>query len=151
MPPGDEPSQNSSPLPVDEMWRALQSRVSRIENVPLRRLLETVLAQHGERLRIWPAALMVHHAYRGGLLEHVLKLAEVGEALARAYDADADLIVAGAILHDIGKIEELEYGEVTSYSKRGNTIGHITLGVMMVRDAARTIEGFPDDLLVRIE
>jgi len=151
MPPGDEPSQNSSPLPVDEMWRALQSRVSRVENVPLRRLLETVLAQHGERLRIWPAALMVHHAYRGGLLEHVLKIAEVGEALARAYNADADLIVAGAILHDIGKIEELQYGEVTSYSKRGNTIGHITLGVMMVRDAARTIEGFPDDLLVRIE
>lgn len=149
---GDEPSQNSSPpLPLDEMWRVLQSRVSRVENVWLRGLLEMILSQHGARLRIWPAALMVHHAYRGGLLEHVLKLAEVGDALARAYDADADLIVAGAILHDIGKTEELDYGEVTSYSKRGNAIGHITLGVMIVRDAARTIDGFPDDLLVRIE
>jgi 3'-5' exoribonuclease len=133
------------------MWRVLQSRVSRVENVWLRGLLEMILSQHGARLRIWPAALMVHHAYRGGLLEHVLKLAEVGDALARAYNADADLIVAGAILHDIGKTEELDYGEVTSYSKRGNTIGHITLGVMIVRDAARTIDGFPDDLLVRIE
>jgi len=71
--------------------------------------------------------------------------------MAAAYHVDADLIFAGAVLHDIGKIEELRYDEATSYSKRGNLIGHITMGVMMVRDAARTIEGFPEDILTRVE
>jgi 3'-5' exoribonuclease len=146
--------QNSIPgasRSLDEMWSDLQSRVTHVENVWVRRLLETILDRHGDRLRVWPAAMMVHHAYRGGLLEHVLKLAEVGEALAAAYGADADLIFAGAVLHDVGKIEELRYDEATSYTTRGNLIGHITMGVMLVRDAAGTIEGFPDALLTRIE
>jgi 3'-5' exoribonuclease len=140
-----------APRPVEEMWSELQSRVARVGNVWVRQLLEGMLDRHGDRPRIWPAALMVHHAYRGGLLEHVLKLAEVGDALATAYGADADLVLAGAVLHDVGKIEELRYDEATSYTTRGNLIGHITIGVILVRDAARTIEGFPDDLLTRIE
>jgi 3'-5' exoribonuclease len=93
----------------------------------------------------------VHHAYRGGLLEHVLKLAEVGETLARAYGADADLLLAGAVLHDIGKLEELTYDGVASYSRAGNLVGHITIGVSMVREAAAAIAGFPDGLRHRIE
>lgn len=141
----------SSPRPVDEMWSELQSRVARVQNPWVRRLLATILDRHGDRLRVWPAALIVHHAYRGGLLEHVLKLAEVGDAMATAYGADADLIFAGAVLHDVGKIDELRYDEVTSYTTRGTLVGHITLGVMLVREAARSIDGFPDDLLTRIE
>ena len=133
------------------MWNELQSRVARVGNTWVRQLLVAILDRHGDRLRVWPAALMVHHAYRGGLLEHVLKLAEAGDAMAAAYNVDGDLIFAGAVLHDIGKLDELRYDEATSYSKRGNLIGHITMGVMMVRDAARTIEGFPEDILTRIE
>lgn len=147
----DQNPMPTAPRPVEEMWIELQSRVARVGNLWVRQLLERMLDRHGDRLRIWPAALMVHHAYRGGLLEHVLKLAEVGDALATAYGADADLILAGAVLHDVGKIEELRYDEATSYTTRGNLIGHITIGVILVRDAARTIEGFPDDLLTRIE
>ena len=148
---GDRQTISSPPRPLDEMWSALQSRVARVGNTWVRQLLSAILDRHGERLRIWPAALMVHHAYRGGLLEHVLKLVEAGDAMAAAYGADADLLLAGAVLHDIGKIEELRYDEATSYSTRGNLIGHITIGVMMVRDAARAIEGFPEDILTRIE
>ena len=147
----DQNAMPTAPRPVEEMWSELQSRVARVENAWVRQLLETVLDRHGDRLRIWPAALMVHHAYRGGLLEHVLKLVEVGTGLATAYGADADLIVAGAVLHDVGKIEELGYDETTSYTTRGNLIGHITIGVTLVRDAARAIDGFPGDLLTRIE
>jgi 3'-5' exoribonuclease len=143
--------QPSSPRPVEEMWSELQSRVARVENAWVRRLLATILDRHGDRLRVWPAALIVHHAYSGGLLEHVLKLAEVGDAMAKAYGADADLILAGAVLHDVGKIDELRYDEATSYTTRGNLIGHITMGVMLVREAARSIEGFPEPLLTRIE
>jgi 3'-5' exoribonuclease len=140
-----------APRPIDEMWQELEGRVARVGNPWVRQLLTRLLERHGDRLRIWPAALTVHHAYRGGLLEHVLKLAEVGELLAGAYAADNDLLLAGALLHDLGKVEELQYDQATSYSTRGNLIGHITLGVMMVRDAARQIDGFPEDLQTRIE
>ncbi|MEO8076290.1 MAG: HD domain-containing protein, partial [Acidobacteriota bacterium] len=105
--------------------------------------------------RVLPSAflenLKVHHAYRGGLLEHILKIAETGEAIAIAYGADPDLLLAGAILHDLGKVDELSYDGITSYSRNGNLLGHITIGVTMVRDALRGIEGFPDDLRTRIE
>lgn len=117
-----------SPRPLDEMWSELQARVGRVANPWVRRLLEVVIERHGDRLRTWPAAVVVHHAYRGGLLEHILKLAEVGSVLATAYDADVDLVVAGALLHDIGKLDELAYDCITTYSRRGNLLGHITLG-----------------------
>ena len=80
-----------------------------------------------------------------------MKLAEVGEVLARAYDADPDLLLTAAVLHDLGKLEELSYDGATSYSTRGNLIGHITLGVQMVRTAIEQIDGFPPDLQTRIE
>lgn len=140
-----------SPRPLDEMWAELHARVAGVGNTWVRRLLEVVIETDGDRLRIWPAALTVHHAYRGGLLEHILKIAEVGSVLAVSYGADADLVVAGAILHDIGKLEELSYDGVTTYSRRGNLLGHITMGAQMVREAAASIEGFPEQLRTRIE
>jgi 3'-5' exoribonuclease len=133
------------------MWAELQGRIAGARNPWIRQLLTSVVEARADRLRIWPAAVTVHHAYRGGLLEHVLKLAEVGTALAIAYGADADMLLAGAILHDIGKLDELHYDGATSYSRDGNLLGHITIGVMIVRAAAAAITGFPDDLRVRIE
>ena len=141
----------SAPRPIDEMWTELQGRIARAGNPWIRQLLTSVVERRADRLKIWPAAVTVHHAYRGGLLEHVLKLAEVGGALADAYGADADLLLAGAILHDIGKLDELRYDGVTSYTRDGNLLGHITIGAMIVREAAAAIDGFPEDLRVRIE
>ncbi|HEX6974563.1 MAG TPA: HD domain-containing protein [Vicinamibacterales bacterium] len=140
-----------SPRALDEMWTELGARVAQVKNPWVRRLLDATLERHGDRLRIWPAALLVHHAYRGGLLEHILKIAEVGSVLAAAYGADADLVLAGAVLHDIGKLEELDYDGVTTYSRRGNLLGHITMGAQMVREMAASIDGFPEDLRTRIE
>ena len=136
---------------ADDMWAELQARVAAVGNAWVRRLLEVVIEAHGDRLRIWPAALLVHHAYRSGLLEHILKIAEVGSVLAESYGADKDLVVAGAILHDIGKLEELDYDGVTTYTRRGNLLGHITIGAQMVREAAASIDGFPEELRTRIE
>lgn len=140
-----------APRPLDEMWQELQTHVAAVEDVHVRRLLERMLADYGDRLRIWPAAQAVHHAYRGGLLEHVLKILEGVRHFADAYGANRDLLIAGAILHDIGKLRELSYGVTTDYSIEGNLIGHITIGSAMVRDAARTLEGFPEDTLVQLE
>jgi 3'-5' exoribonuclease len=136
----------SAPRPVDDMWTELQSVVSAIRDPSLQVLLRRMVADNEATLRIWPAARRMHHAYRGGLLEHVLSMAEAGRMLASLYGARADLVVAGAILHDIGKLQELHYDAGTTYTRDGNLIGHITLGAMAVAEACRGIAGFPDEL-----
>jgi 3'-5' exoribonuclease len=141
-----------APRPIEEMWDELETLLNREAQDPwVRELLQRVLARYGDRLRIWPAAQMVHHAYRGGLLEHVLKVSGVAVELARAYDADVNVVLAGAVLHDIGKLEELEYERVTQYSTAGNLLGHITLGARLLRAETSQIEGFPEALAVHIE
>jgi 3'-5' exoribonuclease len=141
----------SASRPLDEMWGELVALVARLSDPYLRTLLERILARYETNLRIWPAAQVVHHAYRGGYLEHVLKIAEIGLALASAYNANADLIVAGAVLHDIGKLKELDYDGVASYSREGRLVGHITLGVLMIKEEAIAIAGFPEDRLTELE
>jgi 3'-5' exoribonuclease len=141
----------SAPRPAAEMWQELLGRIASVEHPLLRELLARLVAAHEDRLRIWPAAQHVHHAYRSGLLEHVLKIIEVAVALADAYGARRDLVVAGAILHDIGKLDELSYGVITEYSVEGNLIGHIAIGVGMLREAVRDLPDFPHDLQVELE
>lgn len=140
----------SAPRDLDEMWAELQGLVARIGHPHVHALVERMVTEHEAKLRVWPAAQVVHHAYRGGFLEHVLQIARVSESLADAYGADRDVVIAGAILHDIGKLEELTYDLATTYSREGNLLGHISLGWAMVRDAARAIPGFPDALLAEI-
>lgn len=141
----------SSPRPVDEMWAELDGRVASITQPQLRDLITQVVSRYAAKLRVWPAAVTVHHDYRSGLLEHVLKIIEVVVAQAEAYGVSRDLLIAGAITHDIGKLEELSYSLATEYTTVGNLVGHITIGVGIVRDAAREIPNFPSDLLLQLE
>jgi 3'-5' exoribonuclease len=142
----------SAPRSIDEMWAELLNHVLSIRDPHLRVLLNRIVADHEGELREWPAAQSIHHAYRGGLLEHVLKMAEVGRHLARAYNAHEDLVVAGVVLHDIGKLQELHYepGGAT-YTRDGNLVGHVALGLILVREAMNGISGFPDDLRAQVE
>ena len=140
----------SAPRPVDEMWAELTGRLQNVGHPALRALLLGIADQHAERLKLWPAARQVHHAYRSGLLEHILKIMEVGDGIAAAYGANRDLVVAGALLHDIGKLHELSYGGSTEYSVEGNLIGHITIGVRMLREAASAVPEFPPELELQL-
>jgi 3'-5' exoribonuclease len=137
---------------VDEMWDELKQHVQSVGNAHVRVLLNRMLTDHEPELRLWPAGRSVHHAYRAGLLEHTLKVVEVARAIARAYGANEDLVIAGAVLHDVGKLQELQYEPGgASYTRDGNLIGHIALGVIMIREAIAAISGFPDDLRAQIE
>ncbi len=140
-----------APRPADEMWQELLGRIEEVRNPHLRALLTRLVERHGDRLRVWPAAQHVHHAYRSGLLEHVLTIVQVATMLAETYDADRDLVLTGAVLHDIGKLQELSYEASTSYSLEGNLVGHITIGVGMVRDVIREMPEFPRDLQTQVE
>lgn len=142
----------SAPRPIDEMWQELQAHLRSVKNDHIRVLLNRMVADHEAQLRIWPAAQQIHHAYRGGFLEHITKMADVGRFVARSYGADEDLVLAGVVLHDIGKLQELAYeGGAGSYTRDGNLVGHIALGMMMVREATHGISGFPLDLRAQIE
>jgi 3'-5' exoribonuclease len=142
----------SAPRPIDEMWSELLSHLANVKNNHIRVLLNRIVTDHEQQLRVWPAAQQIHHAYRAGFLEHITKMAEVGRLVARAYGADEDLVLAGVVLHDIGKLQELGYeGGQGSYTRDGNLVGHIALGLMLVREACNGISGFPAELRAQIE
>jgi 3'-5' exoribonuclease len=142
----------SAPRSIDEMWAELTTHLQSVSDPHIRVLLNRITADHQAELREWPAGVQVHHAYRGGLLEHKLKMAETGRFLARVYEANEDLVLAGVLLHDIGKLQELRYDPgAATYTRDGNLIGHIGLGLILVREAINNISGFPDDLRVQIE
>ncbi len=142
----------SAPRPIDEMWEELQGRLRGVQNDHLRVLLNRVVTDHADQLKTWPAAQTIHHAYRGGFLEHITKMAEVGALLSRAYGADEDLVFTGVVLHDIGKLQELAYeGGAGSYTRDGNLVGHIALGLMLVRETINGISGFPVELRAQVE
>ena len=142
----------SAPRATDEMWAELMGHLGSVRDQHLRVLLNRIVLDNEAQLRIWPAAQQIHHAYRSGFLEHITKMAEVGRFLARAYNANEDLVLAGVVLHDIGKLQELSYESgATSYSRDGNLVGHIALGLMLVRESANSISGFPVELRAQLE
>ncbi len=100
-----------------------------------------------------PAAKTMHHAYLGGLLEHTLAVAQLADMLADFYPAlDRDLLLAGALLHDIGKTRELAFDSFPfSYTDRGRLVGHLVLGVEMIQETIKTIADFPEDLATRLQ
>ena len=102
-----------------------------------------MLEKHKEKLLFWPAAYKLHHAIRGGLLLHTLSIIRLCEGVCNIYPAvDKELLIAGAILHDIAKTEEFTVshtGVASGYSTKGNLIGHLAYGAMMIEKAANEL------------
>src|SRR3954452_22346546 len=136
----------SSRRDPDAMWTELRSQIDRIGNPNLKALLEAVFgdAEIAARYRRAPAAKQIHHAFLGGLLEHVLSLCALARGTAAHYPIiDFDLLLTGIVLHDIGKIYELNYERGFSYSNEGQLIGHISIAMRMVGDKLRDLPNFP--------
>jgi len=140
----------ASPRPIDEMWQELDGRIRSVRDPALQDLLMRIVTAQEAKLRIWPAGVKVHHDYRSGLLEHVLKIIEISTLVADAYGARRDLLIAGAILHDIGKLQELSYALATEYTVEGNLVGHMAIGVGILRETAAAMPDFPPDLLLEL-
>jgi len=138
----------------DEMWVELRGIVSGLTNPHLKGLLEAMLDDEGvaARFRRAPAAKQIHHAFLGGLLEHVLSVCALARLAAAHYpNVDADLLLTGVVLHDIGKIHELNYERGFSYSGAGQLLGHITIALGMVGDKLRGLPDFPAPLRTLVE
>jgi len=130
-----------------------------VGDLPLRTLVLELLSEHEAALVRLPGEAKRHHVVAGGLIEHMLSVTRTAIFLADSYiehdprlDLSKDLVVAGAVLHDIGKLRELESRpEGTGYTPHGRLVGHILLGRDLVRDKAAAIDGLDAEILLRLE
>jgi 3'-5' exoribonuclease len=131
---------------IGEMWAELQGWVASIRDPDLKALVEAFLSDPviAKTLREAPAAKGLHHAWIGGLLEHILSLMEMCELAARHYpEVNRDLLLTGVVLHDIGKLRELRWGTSFDYTMEGQLLGHITIGIGMIEQKIVAIPNFP--------
>ena len=133
---------------VDNMYNRLLQIIDSIKTVYYKKLLE--LFFHDEKFaalfKTAPAAKKMHHAYLGGLLEHSLSVAILSTKIAGHYNGiDMDLLITGAILHDIGKVKEFKYKTSIDYSDEGRLLNHIVIGVEMVTARVGQVDDFPEE------
>jgi 3'-5' exoribonuclease len=139
---------------AEEMWSELRGLVCSLTNSHLRALLDAFLDDPdiAARYKVAPAAKTIHHAFRSGLLEHVLSLCALAKLVGPHYPSvDVNLLLTGVILHDIGKIHELTYERGFGYSTEGQLIGHISIAMRMMSDKLRNLPDFPVELRNLVE
>ncbi len=153
---GSDPSDFLPVCPYDRdvLFDQLQKLLANISEGPIRKLCAGFLSDEPlmARFRICPAAKSMHHAYIGGLLEHTVSVITLIYRICNHYpDLDRDLLLIGAFLHDIGKIEEFVYETHIGYSDAGRLVGHMVLGTQMLEEKIRTIDGFPEETALLIK
>lgn len=142
----------ASPVDGEMLFKELYDFAGTFADEDISRLTRYLLSSNKSRLEKYPAALRLHHAQKGGLMFHTHTMLSVAKKLVEVYskinpELSSDLVYAGVILHDIAKTTELEVGPLglaTAYSTEGQLLGHITMGVSMIRTAAMEL-GIPDE------
>jgi 3'-5' exoribonuclease len=138
----------ATPRNVDQMFDRLKAVTDTIASQPLAGLMTALWNDPDivKRFKRAPAAKMMHHAYVGGLLEHTLSMVLLADKIAGHYGGvDRDLLLVGAVLHDIGKIKELSYRHSLDYTDQGRLLSHIILGIEMVNEKIQAIPDFPEE------
>lgn len=133
---------------IDKMFLRLLKMIASMETEHLKKLFEMFFndMEFVNKFKNAPAAKKMHHAYIGGLLEHTLSMVLLADRIAGHYSGvDRDLLLAGAILHDIGKIRELNYKYNIDYSDEGRLLSHVVIGTMLLDEKIKEIEDFPED------
>jgi 3'-5' exoribonuclease len=139
---------------VGELWQTLAGFVASFQNPDLKALVEAFMSdpEIAEPYRNAPAAKTLHHAYIGGLLDHVVSLCKSCDLVCRNYpQINRDLLLTGAFLHDIGKIYELTYNRSFSYTTKGQLLGHMVIELEMLQSKVAQVPGFPPDMKTLLE
>ena len=127
----------------EDMMREIYAYLDKVTDPQLKKLTGAILADVEEKMLFWPAAFKLHHAIRGGLLYHTLSILRLAEAVVKIYPSiDTDMLFCGAILHDVCKIEEFDVntlGIVKKYSVRGELLGHLVMGAMLISEKAKEL------------
>jgi 3'-5' exoribonuclease len=139
---------------IGELWQTLAGFVTTFRDPYLKALVEAFMAdpEIAEAYRTAPAAKSLHHAFIGGLLDHVVSLSRSCDLVCRNYpQINRDLLLTGAFFHDIGKIHELVYNRAFSYTTRGQLLGHMVIELEMLQAKVAQIPGFPAKLKTLVE
>jgi 3'-5' exoribonuclease len=139
---------------VEELWRTVGSFIATFQDANLRALVESFMAdpEIAAAYKCAPAAKSLHHAFIGGLLDHVVSLFRSCDLVSRNYpQINRDLLLTGAFLHDIGKIHELTYNRSFSYTSRGQLLGHMIIELEMLQKKLAGLPGFPDEMRTLLE
>ena len=127
----------------EEMYDELLSLAENFTDSDLKLIVSEILKENRLKLLYWPAAFKLHHAVRGGLLLHTLSIVRLAQNICKIYPfVDSDLLIAGAILHDIAKLDEFtvaDSGIATGYSVEGNLLGHLAMGAMVINKYAEKL------------
>jgi 3'-5' exoribonuclease len=135
----------SSAVDPEVLWKQLNTLIDEVSDSDIRQLLFRIFSdpEVEKPFRSAPAARSMHHAFRSGLLEHTVSVTTVARTLARHYELNPDLVVAGCLLHDFGKIWELEIGTSIEYTDDGRLIGHIPMETLFVDKKIGELKKFP--------
>ncbi len=139
---------------IDKMFERMLQIADSIETGYLKKLLEEFWKDEEfvRKFKTAPAAKKMHHAYIGGLLEHSLSMALLAERIVGHYSGiDRDLLLAGTILHDIGKIREFDYKVRIDYSDEGRLLSHIPIGLLMIDEKLIKVEDFPEEQAILLK
>ncbi|MFH0977698.1 MAG: HD domain-containing protein [Candidatus Woesearchaeota archaeon] len=137
---------------VEEMYKELLSYVQSVCDKDLRKLLEHFFLdqQFAARFKESPAAMYIHHGWLGGLLEHSLSVAKLGEDIVKVHPSlDRDLVITGALLHDLGKMDEFVVTTNIRVSTKGMLLGHVTIGMQMLSPVMDQLH-LPEDLKLKV-
>ncbi len=136
----------------DKMLEELKGIIASIQDENIKRLVNAFFDDPDfvEKFKYTPGAMYKHHGWLHGLLEHTLTVTKIAVDAAKNYpEVNRDLVIAGAVLHDIGKVEEIKYGLTIKVSDYGNLVGHITIGAMMAANRFKDIK-VPEELKQKI-
>ncbi len=128
------------PISKEELIKKFNNYVNSVKNVDCQKLLNYMINKFKDKLYSYPAAVSIHHEYSSGLLVHSLTMADIAAMLCPIYNADYDLVITGCLLHDMGKIIELEGPIVYKYSLEGKLLGHISIMCAEIRKAAEELK-----------
>ncbi|HPY43063.1 MAG TPA: HD domain-containing protein [Clostridia bacterium] len=139
----------AAPRPADEMYSELLAVIEGMQNQVLKDITGELVRRAADKILYYPAAMSMHHAQRSGLLHHLTDMLKAAKAICDCYPyLDTDLVTAGVIVHDLGKLNEMnanELGAVSEYTREGLLLGHIVTGVADVREAAKALGYGVDD------
>ncbi len=143
----------SAPIDLDKAWKELSEYIERLKPRELSLTVGKLFKDHEQSFRNAAAAKMAHHAYRGGLLQHTLMMLREAQALLNVRDfphLNESLVYAGILLHDLGKVEELEMYPRSEYTAKGSLLGHVAIVICWLESAAKEC-GLAEDILIHLK
>ncbi len=133
----------TAPIDSEIAYANIQHVVTNFENHHYQKILLAMLEEYGDQLKVWPAAVRIHHAVRSGLLWHTVTMLKIAQQLLKIYadrEIDGDLLLAGVILHDLGKVIEINSAVDNTFSEEGKLIGHISIMQAEINRIASTLD-----------